>query len=236
MTTIDDRVAARIKRLVEVGNGDCWLWTARRHRDGYAQIQLDGRTQLAHRVAYRVFVGPIPDGLTLDHLCRVRHCVNPAHLEPVTGRINTLRGNGPSALNAIKKQCSRDHDFTDENTYVDKLGRRDCRTCHRAKDARRRRAARPELLRDATPQLIAAHRARTTANTSGYKGVSFHRARNQWQAYIKVDQRQRYLGLHPTAEDAAHAYDAAALDAWGEFGVCWGRSTATTTPPSHGAR
>ena len=71
----------------------CWLWTGALGTGGYATIRLPGsRQQLrAHRWAYEYFVGPIPEGLTLDHLCRVRHCVNPAHLEPVTMRENLLR-------------------------------------------------------------------------------------------------------------------------------------------------
>ncbi len=105
----------------------CWLWRGALRKNGYAQIKLDGRTQLVHRVAYELAVGPIPKNLTLDHLCRVHHCVNPAHLEPVTVRENTLRGLGPAALNARKTACPRGHEYD----YFDRRGRRHCQTCWR---------------------------------------------------------------------------------------------------------
>ena len=76
--------------------------------------------------------GPIPEGLTLDHLCRVRACVNPAHLEPVTLRENTLRSpSAPTAINARKTECLRGHAFTPENTWVHR-SRRCCRECKRS--------------------------------------------------------------------------------------------------------
>lgn len=74
----------------------CWLWTASKTRNGYGMfgVSIDGKvtTSPAHRWAYEMLVGPIPTGLQIDHLCRVRHCVNPAHLEPVTGTQNIRRG------------------------------------------------------------------------------------------------------------------------------------------------
>jgi hypothetical protein len=85
----------------------------------------DGKVRLAHRVIYEYLVGPIPDGLSIDHLCRVRHCVNPAHLEPVTHRENVLRGQAPTAVNGRKTRCKRGHEF---NRTV-RNGRR-CYTCH----------------------------------------------------------------------------------------------------------
>jgi hypothetical protein len=87
----------------------CWLWTATISRDGYGSLKwkINGRsTHGAYRVAYVALVGIVPDGLHLDHLCRVRRCVNPAHLEPVTPRENILRGTAPSARNARKVACS----------------------------------------------------------------------------------------------------------------------------------
>lgn len=69
----------------------CWLWNGHRESNGYGRFRHDGRRSGAHRFAYEAEVGPIPDGLTIDHLCRVRHCVNPAHLEAVTSRENTRR-------------------------------------------------------------------------------------------------------------------------------------------------
>jgi hypothetical protein len=84
----------RFWRAVEVTSEDgCWLWTRSPTSGGYGQFRDgSGRTVHAHRVAYRLLVGPVPTGLVLDHLCRTKLCVNPAHLEPVTQRENTLRG------------------------------------------------------------------------------------------------------------------------------------------------
>lgn len=131
------------------GASGCWLWTATKVSDGYGQFLLtvDGvqRGRPAHRHAYELLVGPIPDGHQLDHLCRVRACVNPDHLEPVTQRENVLRGEGLAAINARKTHCKNGHEFTDENTrrYVGPNGapRRACRACHRER-GRRRYAAR----------------------------------------------------------------------------------------------
>lgn len=116
-------------------SGDCWLWTAGRTPEGYGKFWLDGRTVLAHRVAFELGHGPIPDGLQLDHLCRVRHCVR--HLEPVTVRDNLMRGPGTlAAINAAKTHCRNGHEFTDANTYRPPDGSRMCRECMRAKDRR----------------------------------------------------------------------------------------------------
>lgn len=123
----------------------CWHWTRHVMDNGYGRIVVNDRSLLAHRWSYELHVGPIPKGMTLDHTChtadsgcaggptcRHRRCVNPAHLEPVTGRENTLRGTGPTAHNAAKTHCDRGHAFTEENTYTDPSGRRECRTCRRA--------------------------------------------------------------------------------------------------------
>ncbi|KAB2977369.1 HNH endonuclease [Streptomyces sp. SS1-1] len=97
-------------------------------------MKLGGRYQMAHRVAYQEIVGPIPEGLQLDHLCRVRHCVNPAHLEPVTSRENTLRGENLVAINAAKTHCKRGHLFDAANTYRWRNSRI-CRECRRLRSA-----------------------------------------------------------------------------------------------------
>lgn len=72
--------------------GECWIWVARMNRNGYGRLYDSGEERMAHRVAYETFVGPIPEGMLLDHVCRTRCCVNPAHLDPVSHSINTLRG------------------------------------------------------------------------------------------------------------------------------------------------
>lgn len=108
----------------------CWMWQRHVRPTGYGQWTRQRITRQAHRAVYEEMVGPIPDGLTLDHLCRVRACVNPAHLEPVTVQENTLRGDGFAARNAAKTHCVRGHAFTPENTYLRPTGRA-CRECVR---------------------------------------------------------------------------------------------------------
>src|ERR1035437_6893898 len=91
---------------------DCWNWTAHTDGMGYGQLAKPGQhggLVVAHRFAYELLVGPIPEGLQLDHLCRNRACVNPDHLEPVTRRVNILRGVGFGAVNAKKTECPRGH-------------------------------------------------------------------------------------------------------------------------------
>lgn len=110
----------------------CWLWTAYKSNGGYGRIKVDGQMVPAHRVAYKLLVGPIPEGMELDHLCRVRHCVNPAHLEPVTHGENTLRSTSPAAIHAAKTHCVNGHPFDAANTYLRPTGGRACRACNRA--------------------------------------------------------------------------------------------------------
>lgn len=124
-------------RRIVYSNG-CWGWTSRRPaKNGYNYLN----NQLAHRIAYELYKGRIPDGLTLDHLCRHRWCVNPDHLEAVTNRENILRGTGASARNAIKTVCKWGHPFTPENTAVYQLGCRTRRACvrRRARETYKRR-------------------------------------------------------------------------------------------------
>lgn len=131
----------RFWEKVQVGDFDeCWLWQASLcaiAAGGYGRIYVDGRLVMAHRFAYEAFRGPIPAGLHIDHLCRVTRCVNPAHLEAVPKRVNTLRGMGPPAVNAAKTHCLSGHEFTPENTYVLR-GRRWCRKCAAARERRYR--------------------------------------------------------------------------------------------------
>lgn len=120
------------------GPEGCWLWTDHLGRQGYADFWVPPRPVKAHRFAYELLVGPIPEGLVIDHLCSVRHCVNPAHLEAVTQRVNVLRSTNHVAAQAVATHCKRGHEFTPENTYMHR-GKRDCRTCHRDQARRARR-------------------------------------------------------------------------------------------------
>lgn len=108
----------------------CWLWKGGVTSAGYGLTTVAPRV-LAHRFAYEHQVGPIPEGLQLDHLCRVRLCVRPDHLEPVDNRTNSLRGTSRSAINARAESCPTGHPYDLINTYFNKKGQRFCRTCAR---------------------------------------------------------------------------------------------------------
>jgi hypothetical protein len=120
-----DRVLARSFETPE----GCWVYTGARARGGYGFVRVHGKNLYAHRVTYEALRADIPPGLQIDHLCRNRACVNPWHLEPVTARVNTLRGRSIQAENARKTQCLNGHDFEGYNLRVDPTGRRICRTC-----------------------------------------------------------------------------------------------------------
>lgn len=120
----------------------CWLWDGSRDSKGYGQYRdpETNRNLRAHRVCYEFNVGPIPDGMELDHKCRNRACVNPDHLEPVSHHVNTLRGIGPSAVNAVKTHCPKGHKYGTDRTRINPNGSRHCRECDRiAHDEKRRR-------------------------------------------------------------------------------------------------
>ena len=131
-----ERLDARLDKT-----GDCWLWTGSRTAKGYGTIHVGGRegqTLYVHRLQYERHVGPIPDGLYLDHLCRVRHCGNPSHLEPVTNRQNVLRGAGSNVQAHNEGRCVRGHDAS-ESVRRRSTGRVVyCKACRREK---RREAA-----------------------------------------------------------------------------------------------
>lgn len=111
--------------------GSCWVWIGRYHSAGYGQIDVNGRSIYAHRLAYEWCVSSIPQDLEIDHLCRNRSCCRPSHLEAVPHRINILRGNSPSAFHARKTRCPKGHEYTPENTHVTPKGARVCKACRR---------------------------------------------------------------------------------------------------------
>lgn len=136
----------RFESKVVLAESGCWEWSgAHFQTTGYAIFSMksatDGRWRptVAHRVSYELYVGPIPDGFQLDHVCRNRGCVNPVHLEPVTARVNTLRGQAPSAVSVRENRCQQGHEFTPENTIFrpNRPGKRECRECVRARDRAR---------------------------------------------------------------------------------------------------
>lgn len=121
----------------------CWEWSGSHDRAGYPRlgVRRDGTktTVGAHRLAYEFYVGPIPDGLVIDHLCRNPGCVNPEHLEAVTNLVNFMRGQHRSAVTARENKCQRGHEFTPENTII--IVKR-CKACVKAKIQERRAASR----------------------------------------------------------------------------------------------
>ena len=134
-----------LAKIVTPSVDECWIWQACTGTNGYGLFRVDGRMFKAHRFAYELFVGPIPDGLELDHLCRVRTCVNPEHLDPVTHAENVRRGESGKVNGArqrAKTHCPQGHPYAGENLYVNSDGKRRCRTCNRDRGRKRAQRAR----------------------------------------------------------------------------------------------
>ena len=125
----------------------CWIWRGT-VRGEYGRFKIRGVYFTAHRLSYEWLVGPIPEGLTLDHVrargCSSTLCVNPAHLEPVTMKENLARGESPSARATRATHCPKNHPYSGKNLIVSKSGFRRCRSCKREAARRRRRADQTE--------------------------------------------------------------------------------------------
>lgn len=126
----------RFEESIAPGDNGCWQWAGYGNGLGYGVLHSAGRKVYAHRWSYEHHIGPIPDGLELDHLCRNRGCVNPWHLDPVTSRVNLLRGESPAARHARKSCCPAGHPYDETNTYHHPTkNMRTCRACGRQRAA-----------------------------------------------------------------------------------------------------
>jgi len=137
--TVDQELERRLLDKIDF-TGDCWTWTAGLGDKGYGTLRTPSGMKKAHRLVWEWYVGPIPKGLVIDHLCRNRACVNPDHLEVVTHRENILRGEGLAAQQAERTHCPHGHPYAGDNLYVSPRGARFCRACLRARqpEAQRR--------------------------------------------------------------------------------------------------
>lgn len=185
------RLLERFEKNVDRRDDGCWDWTGVRHGKPYRHygyVGFNGVRISAHRLAYHWRYGPVPDGLTVDHLCRNTLCVNPAHLEAVTNRENILRGNGVPSRNARKTHCKRGHTLGGENLLRLSNGDRICRTCQRA--------------RQSTPEYLAKQKERQT------RARALRRA--EAQASVDLSGATAGAGLDPasgspmTPRGAAH--------------------------------
>jgi len=119
---------------------DCWIWNGSNNGTEYGKFWLKGKTIYAHRISYFLSYGNIEEGYEIDHLCKNRKCVNPMHLEKVTGKINRNRGNSFSGKNIKRTHCSNGHELTDNNLCEDYLsrGQRVCKICRQQQEEKRK--------------------------------------------------------------------------------------------------
>lgn len=122
-----DSILSRVKKGV-----GCWEWSGTIGAKGYGRCRWNGKYMNSHRAVYEILKGAVSSELQLDHLCRNRACVNPDHLEPVSPKINVLRGEGLAAKNAKKTHCPKNHEYSKENTYILR-NHRYCKECSRMK-------------------------------------------------------------------------------------------------------
>lgn len=146
-----------MERLLEkcyAAESGCWQWIGAQNRKGYGQLFFRGKLWVSHRVAYTIFVGEIPEGMTVDHLCFNKGCINPAHLEPVTALENTQRakraGRHRPSTQYPPGYCAAGHQYTEDNVAIRPDGRRRCKMCARLKRRRQILRLREEAKRNGT--------------------------------------------------------------------------------------
>lgn len=204
--TADERFWSKVNKT-----STCWLWTGQ-SRSGYGLFSWGSRDTLssecAHRHAYRLIKGSIPDGMVLDHLCRIPLCVNPDHLEPVTLGENVLRGIGTSAINKRKTHCVNGHEFTPENTRIGRTGHRACRACDRANARKRLKENGPRPVSERAKALVQealeSNPDASTAVIAGMLGWSEgHTAQVKRAIYGAVDRTRKTCAISECGRPAA---------------------------------
>jgi HNH endonuclease len=123
------QLSARFWDKVDKESSECWLWRGAKMSNGYGLFHINGHTELVHRLSYKDAYGDFSAEKQLDHICRVRHCVNPQHLQPVTAALNQKRGK-----KATQTHCKRGHPLVGDNVRIKANGTRDCRLCRRVRD------------------------------------------------------------------------------------------------------
>lgn len=183
--------ADHVARLNMSDPDACWPWPGSDDGQGYGQLKSNNKNYRAHKYFYEHLVGPVPDGMVLDHTCHDpsvcglgntcphRKCCNPKHLNPTTNKRNILRGGGEAARNAAKTHCTKGHEFTPENTYSQRNGK-GCRTCRNA-SAREARARQKLATADAVvprvrPKKTHCVQGHEFTETSTYSDKNGHRS------------------------------------------------------------
>lgn len=179
----------------EIARKDCWLWarTITNHGYGLHFYTIDGKSKRisAHRLMYEQLVGAIPEGLVLDHLCRVRRCVNPEHLEPVTNVENIARG---LVSRNSRPYCKRGHKFTKENSQWRSSGNRFCRQCNRDRLKIQRQVTKEtkgDFVRKVWREKETEHFVRQILNGKTYAELAEEFGIERWQVYGKISNLRK---------------------------------------------